>query len=228
MKEFLSTRAVGFVSRDVDNDAAAQKRFAALGLRDVPAVAANGQAVPGIDLAQVATLLGLPFAASPPALSPQELVRRLSHALATAMRLTAQLPPAGLATKLPNRDRTCLGLANHIVEIVAGYLRVAAGQPFDAATSAAMPSRELPTPALAARAAEVGGALAATSPAASTQVASFFGPTTLHVVLERCAWHVAQHTRQLAMMLTQLGIAPEEPLGEQDLAGLPLPAAVWG
>lgn len=227
MKEFLSARAVGFVSSDIDNDAEAQQRFAALGLAAVPAVAANGRAVPGIDLGQVAALLDLPFTLAPPALSPSVLHERLRHALATAMRLTAQFPPASLAAKLPNRDRTCLGLANHIVEIAAGYLRVAAGAPFDVATSAAVPARELPPKALAERAAEVASELALTATPATTAVTAFYGETTLHAVLERCAWHVAQHTRQLAMMLADQGIAPAQPLGEADLAGLPLPEAVW-
>ena len=228
MKEFLAARAVGFVSCDIDNDAGARRRFAALGLADVPAVAADGRTAPGVDLAQVAALLDLPFAATAPLLPSPVLVERLRHALATAMRLTAQLPPAGLAARLPNRDRTCLGLANHIVEIAACYLQVTAGEPFDAKTSAAVADRELAPPALERRCAEVLLALATAQPAApETPVSAFFGTTTLHWVLERCAWHVAQHTRQLAMMLTRLGIAPAQPLGDADLAGLPLPAAVW-
>ena len=193
----------------------------------MPAVAANGRAVPGVDLAQVAALLELPFSPAPPALSPSALSERLRHALATAMRLTAQFPPASLAAKLPNRDRTCLGLANHIVEIAAGYLQVAAGKPFDVATSAAVPRRELPPGALASRCADVAGELASTATPAHTVVPAFYGETTLHAVLERCAWHVAQHTRQLAMMLANQGIPPAQPLEEADLAGLPLPAAVW-
>ena len=193
----------------------------------MPAVAANGRAVPGVDLAQVAALLDLPFAPAAPALSPTELYERLHHSLATAMRLTAQFPPPSLAAKLPNRDRTCLGLANHVVEIAAGYLQVAAGRPFDVAISAAVPARELAVKALANRCAEVGNALAATATPADTPVQAFYGETTLHAVLERCAWHVAQHTRQLAMMLASQGVEPAAPLGEADLAGLPLPAAVW-
>ena len=227
MKEFLSARAVGFVSCDIDNDAEARRRFEALGLADVPTVAADGRAAPGVDLAQVAALLELPFAAAAPSLPPLVLVERLRHALETAMRLAAQLPSAGLAARLPNRDRTCLGLANHIVEIAAGYLQVAAGSPFDARTSASAADRDLAPEALAGRCAEIVEALAAEQPVADAPVAAFFGPTTLHWVLERCAWHAAQHVRQLAMMLTQLGIVPDRPLGDADLAGLPLPAAVW-
>ena len=56
---------------------------------------------------------------------------------------------------------------------------------------------------------------------------TYYGPQTLHQVLERTAWHSAQHARQLMMVLGTLGIEPEGPLGEADLAGLPLPELVW-
>ena len=59
------------------------------------------------------------------------------------------------------------------------------------------------------------------------EVATFFGPMTLHAVLERCTWHAVQHVRQQAMLLERLGIAPDRPLGEAEFAGLPLPQGVW-
>ena len=181
--------------------------------------------MPGVDLAQVAALLQLPFDPQP-ALPAPELVRRLQHTLATAIRLLRQFPPANLQDRLPNRDRTSLALANHIVEIAAGYLQVAAGRAFDAEVSAAVPAVEHQPLALAEKA----GAVRATldSPAEPERVVeTFYGPTTLHQVLERCAWHAAQHTRQLAMLLLRLDIEPDQPLVEADLAGLPVPANVW-
>jgi len=58
-------------------------------------------------------------------------------------------------------------------------------------------------------------------------VDTWYGPQTLHAVLERCTWHSAQHARQLMMVLASLGIPAEDPLTTDDLAGLPLPAEVW-
>jgi len=49
----------------------------------------------------------------------------------------------------------------------------------------------------------------------------------MHVVLERTAWHPAQHTRQLMLILETLGIEPERRLTAEDLAGLPLPDKAW-
>ena len=181
--------------------------------------------MPGVDLAQVAALLQLPFDPQP-ALPPDVLVSRMQNTLATAIRLLRQFPTTSLQSKLPKRDRTCLALANHIVEIAAGYLQVDAGRTFDAAVSAAVPATELSPPDLSERARAVQAAL--TSPARPERtVETFFGPTTLHQVLERCTWHTAQHTRQLAMLLVRLGVDPDQPLTATDLEGLPVPANVW-
>ena len=198
-----------------------------MGADAVPVVADGSQWVPGVDLAQVAALLNVDYEDTP-ALSPDALIGRLRHALSTSTRLTAQFPTANLSDRLPNRDRTNLALANHIVEIAAGYLKVAAGADFDHGVSAAIPESEAGREALAARSDAVVTALARESSLSpSDEVGTFFGPSTLHAVLERCTWHVVQHVRQQAMLLEALGIAPDRPLGAEDFDGLPLPAGVW-
>jgi hypothetical protein len=58
-------------------------------------------------------------------------------------------------------------------------------------------------------------------------VETYYGARSMHEVLERTAWHSAQHTRQLMMLLDMLRIAPNGPLAPADLAGLPLPERVW-
>ena len=198
-----------------------------LGADAVPVVADGTRWVPGVDLGQVARLLGVDYEATP-ALAPDVLIDRLRHALATSTRLTAQFPTANLDDKLPNRDRTILALANHIVEIAAGFVRVVAGADFDHDVSAAIPDAEVGRDALAARSDGVVAALVGESPwSPADEVGTFFGPSTLHAVLERCTWHVVQHVRQQAMLLEGLGIAPDEPLRTEDFDGLPLPSSVW-
>lgn len=188
-------------------------------------VATQRRWVPGVDLTQVADLLELPFEPEP-ALPAAVLIDRLRLGLATAVSLAGQFPAANLRDTLPNRDRTVLALANHVVEIAAGYLEVAKGCEFDVAVSSTVPRQELPPEELAERSRKVAAALH--SPAdAQRQVQAFFGPTTLHAVLERTTWHVAQHTRQLAALLKELGIVPAMELADEHLAGLPLPAELW-
>jgi hypothetical protein len=46
-------------------------------------------------------------------------------------------------------------------------------------------------------------------------------------MLQRETYSLAQHTRQLMTILTDLGVSPERPLGESDFAGLQMPANVW-
>ena len=179
------------------------------------------------------------------ALPAEDLIERLRNVLATSSRLTGQFPVDRLNDKLPNRDRTVLALANHIVEIAAGYLLVEAGHPFDATIAGAIPNRELDPGNLATRSGSVGARLVALRPQPAREVETLHGTTqatTLrpqgravaptgtsnrHRVLERCTWHAAQHVRQLAFMLERLGVEPDRPLTSTDLDGLPLPVAVW-
>jgi hypothetical protein len=58
-------------------------------------------------------------------------------------------------------------------------------------------------------------------------VKTYWGPQSLHEVLERTTWHSCQHVRQVMMILETLGIPPDHPLTQADLAGLPLPEKVW-
>ena len=58
-------------------------------------------------------------------------------------------------------------------------------------------------------------------------VQTFYGPQTVHQLLERSTWHSAQHARQLIYVLGRYGINPDGPLAEKDLAGLPLPEGLF-
>ena len=62
----------------------------------------------------------------------------------------------------------------------------------------------------------------------ATNVTVYTGVQPLHDFLERQTWHSAQHVRQLAAVLERFGIEPDGRLSPADLAGLPLPKALWG
>jgi hypothetical protein len=55
----------------------------------------------------------------------------------------------------------------------------------------------------------------------------YYGEQTMHEFLERTVWHAGQHSRQLMWVLEGLGIAPNQPLGAEVFAGLPMPESVW-
>ena len=189
----------------------------------MPIVARSGRFVAGIDLGLVSEFLDIPYDPEP-ALPVEELKLRLRHNLATATRLSGQIPSGNLTDKLPNRDRTLLSLANHIVHIAAGFVEMAAGRE---ETVRAGTGTELDRDALAQRSRAVEAELSVLVVDPSRRVSTYQGPFTMHGALERCTWHTAQHTRQLAMVLEGLRIEPDRPLGADDLAGLPVPEKVW-
>lgn len=56
---------------------------------------------------------------------------------------------------------------------------------------------------------------------------TFAGPQTLHQMLQRETYSLAQHTRQLMHLLLLLGVEPDGRIGESEFAGLDVPAGIW-
>ena len=61
----------------------------------------------------------------------------------------------------------------------------------------------------------------------SVEVEPYFGKTSRHELFERTVWHSTQHTRQLASLLEQAGVQPDQPLTSDDIRGLPLTEKIW-
>ena len=59
------------------------------------------------------------------------------------------------------------------------------------------------------------------------EVPTYFGGTTRHEMLERTVWHSAQHVRQIASLLEQIGVVSDRPLNPYQLRGLPLIETIW-
>ena len=56
---------------------------------------------------------------------------------------------------------------------------------------------------------------------------TYYGVQPAQGVMERTAWHAAQHCRQLMTVVAAAGFEPDGPLGEAELGGLPLPDEVY-
>jgi hypothetical protein len=142
-----------------------------------------------------------------------------------------------LPQQLPERPRSHADLLYHVAMIVQGLLDAA--EPggrgrLDYEYFERRPPASLIAPqALAAELRRVAvalrGAVAAmTAGAGQRLVATYYGERPLHEVLERTAWHVAQHIRQLNHLLVDvLRVANARPLDPALLSGLPLPERVW-
>ncbi len=232
-KEFLSSRGVDFESVNVAADAAGWDALAKLGVRTVPVVAQGDRFVFGQVLGEVADFLGLD-PVSGPELAPDALVEKLGQVLGTAARLARQVPDARRDEQWPGRARSIRELAHHIFRIPEVFLdTVQSGVVLDDEALNALPPRNLISMAdVAAFGETVADKVdrwwrAEPDESGDRTLETYFGPQSLHVVLERTTWHSAQHTRQLAVMLESFDIAPDRPLDNADLAGLPMPESVW-
>lgn len=160
------------------------------------------------------------------------LVARLLGLLDSTARLAEQLPEEVLDVMLPGRDRTHLGLAYHVPQVVVALLDAALGGRLTVEHLERKPPDHLRTAADAARLIRsVSQALAVWWSSNQTRlpatVDTYYGAQPLQVVLERTTWHVAQHARQLERLLELRGLWPAPRLAPVLLEGLPLPSDVW-
>jgi hypothetical protein len=185
------------------------------------------------NIAQVVAFLKLNEKAGP-VLTPAQLVERMERFIDAALRIVPQMPDAQLETLTPNRPRSYARLAHHMFRICEAFTEVADGKFFDQGLPGEVknPEEMESTAALA----DYGRRVKTTVETwwATTQdkgaqaiVDTYYGKQKLHEVMERAAWHIAQHTRQWVMLLGMHGIAADRPLGDADFADLPMPKQVW-
>lgn len=58
-------------------------------------------------------------------------------------------------------------------------------------------------------------------------VETYFGFASLHYILERSTWHIAQHLRQLSSLMREIDTSIMSEIEAKLLDGLPLPIEVW-
>lgn len=203
-----------------------------LGARSVPVVARGDRFVFAQLIGDVVEFLGLDVNTRPQ-LSPAELVQRLDRVLAAAQRFARQMPQEAMERQLPNRPRSYRVLLHHVPQIAAAFVDAMDGGTLSYENMVAEPPQDMRTPdAIAGFGEQVRGRVAAwwarLEERSGTQaVSTYYGMQPMHEVLERTTWHCAQHVRQIASLLEQLGIPPERPLTRSDLQGLPLPEKLW-
>jgi glutaredoxin len=230
-KEFLTAHGISFESINVLQHPSAMEELAARGIHAVPVIARGTAYVLGQDLDELADFLGVP--AAHVRLGIPSLLERLDRLLRVASAATRALPSAAWNMTIPQRERTYLDLGYHIAMISVAFVDAAEGAELEFARY------ELRTPPECQRGEAVAALIEAARQRLSTwaqqrtldpqqALRTYFGNRPLHIVLERTAWHVAQHCRQLEhIAVDQLGVVPNDRLRAQDLAGLPLPHSVW-
>ena len=207
----------------------------AFGVRNVPVVARGDQFVFGQNLEDVAEFVGLQGTGHTP-LPPEQLIGKWLTVLRAAQRLMRQMPDERLnELVIDNRPRSIRLMGHHVFRIGEAYLETAVGGVEYATQLANVPPRD-GTFTTSEEIARYGDTVIAgiekwwnelADKSCQQKVKTFFGMQPLHMLYERSTWHSAQHTRQLAAVLERFGIAPNEPLTAEDLAGLPLPERLW-
>jgi len=161
---------------------------------------------------------------------PGELLPRLERILVAAQRAIREVPPAHLNMKSPDRDRTVRSLGYHVFRLSAGFPDGMESGGFPEAWLLEEPPPEADGAALARYGESVRCRIVEWSRHdgwCDGVVETYSGPQTAHQLLERTTWHAAQHLRQLYAFLERMGVSPEDPLGEADFEGLPIPKEVW-
>lgn len=234
MKEFLQRHGVDFESINVLEAKGAVEDLARLGIRSVPIIRrgevwANGQV-----LRDVARIAGIDWGGSR-TLAPDALKARLDLFQAAARRFLAQLPDEKLASLLPNRPRSYASLAYHVFSIADAFLdHELDGTRLDEGAYNRVPRPGADTKAAllaygetVARRLDDWYAERGTKTDWNRKANVYFGDQSAHEFFERTTWHCGQHVRQFMMVLDQLGIEPQDRLGAEAFAGLPMPEKVW-
>lgn len=233
VKEFLAKLGVEYRSINVSAEPAAMDELAALGVRSVPVVARGEEYVFAQELADVAQFVGrkVDFERLP----APELMKKWFTVLAAARRYALQLPAERLSERATEgRDRSIRNLACHVFQVTDAFLQavIDGNEQIAAVYNAAPPASVRSGADIAAYGARIEARLdawwqARSDKSCSGKVRTYYGEQPLHHLLERCAWHSAQHARQLIAVLERLGIAADGPLTAQDYAGLPMPEGLW-
>jgi hypothetical protein len=204
-----------------------------LGARSVPVVSRGNRFVFAQVIRDVVEFLCLDDNTGP-VLSPAELHARYDHVLETAIRLVRQMPDDRLETQLPHRPRSWRMLMHHIFQIPTAYLDMEEqGGTLTRERLGVPPPAEMRTSAAIAEFGETardrldGWWSRVAGEDFHRPVPTYFGETSRHEMFERTVWHSAQHTRQIASLLEQDGIAPDRPLDAEDIRGLPLTDKIW-
>jgi hypothetical protein len=201
-----------------------------LGVRSVPVLSRGDKFTFGQSTKQIVDFLGL-GEKSGPELSTDELAARVTKFMDAALELIPLMPADRLDVHVPGRPRSYRSLAFHLFRVVDAFLDANQNVTLVQAMFREEPAPDASTAALVAYGAEVRDRFRAwwqagdTAPSKTLQ--TYYGPQSLHELMERTTWHSGQHVRQYMMLLEKEGVTHHRPLVASDFARLPMPQNVW-
>jgi hypothetical protein len=201
-----------------------------LGVRSVPVLSRGTAYTFGQSTRQIVDFLGLEEK-SGPELSTDELAARVDKFMGAALELIPLMPHDRLGTHVPGRPRSYRTLAFHLFRVVDAFLDANDGVTLVQEMFREEPAADAGTDALVAYGRTVRQrfrdwwAKGDTAPGKALQ--TYYGPQSLHELMERTTWHSGQHVRQYMMLLEREGVSHHRPLIDGDFARLPMPQNVW-
>jgi hypothetical protein len=201
-----------------------------LGVRSVPVLSRGDKYTFGQSTKQIVDFLGL-TEKSGPQLSTDELAARVTKFMDAALELIPLMPADRLDTHVPGRPRSYRTLAFHLFRVVDAFLDANESVTLVQAMFREEPAPDASTGSLVAYGTKVRDRFRAwwqagdTAPSKSLQ--TYYGPQSLHELMERTTWHSGQHVRQYMMLLEKEGVTHHRPLVAVDFANLPMPQNVW-
>jgi hypothetical protein len=201
-----------------------------LGVRSVPVLSRGDKYTFGQSTKQIVDFLGL-TEKSGPELSTDELAARVAKFMDAALELIPLMPADRLDTHVPGRPRSYRTLAFHLFRVIDAFLDANDNIPLVQAMFREEPDPGAGTDALVAYGRKVRDRFQAwwragdTAPSKSLK--TYYGPQSLHELMERTTWHSGQHVRQYMMLLEKEGVTHHQPLVAADFAKLPMPQNVW-
>lgn len=233
-KEFMAKIGVEYESINLQNNPEGMAQLAALGARSVPVVSRGNQYTLCQSFNDVIKFLELEMKPPEP-LPPAALVEKIALVLNAVSRFTRQFSEDQLGQVFRNRNRTIGSTAFHAARVAEMGLEAAQGielkyEGFDEIAPAHWKGEDIANQALSIRERLLDWwkEQERKDPTIDFEVPTYYGMRPLHDVLDRTAYHAAQHARQLMLMLETHGIAPDRPLTATDLEGLAVPEAAWG
>lgn len=219
---------------DVLNDAGGKELLLSkYGLRKVPVLAKGDKYAFGQMLDPFAKFAGLSMPGAD-RLSPEQLYKKYGMVFEAAQRFARQFPAEHFRERvIAHRERVIRTLCYHIFRIGESFLETWEGAEYSVKIADNEPPDALQTGDDIARYGEsVWKRFEAwwnglDDRSLAREVKTYYGDVSAHQLLERCAWHSAQHCRQLVAVLERMGIDADRPLTPEDLKGLPLPERLW-
>ena len=215
---------------NVLEDAAGLAELQKLGVRSVPVLSRGAKYTFGQSTKQIVEFLGLDEK-SGPELTTDELAARVDRFMTAALELIPLMPADRLEIHVPGRPRSYRSLAFHLFRVVQAFLDANQGTTLVQAMFREEPAPNASTADLVAYGTAIRQRFRdwwkAGDTAPSKSLSTYYGPQSLHELMERTTWHCGQHVRQYMMLLEKEGVGHHRPLVPADFARLPMPQNVW-